>query len=118
MCIGAGHYSLVLVATPLVLAILWGFRYVTRPIDSVHEERSPIGMDGSFDAIRIDDLLMENGLICRSRVFERTGTQVCCTILVSPQGHEQLLKQLLDDDTIRDARDTAASGHDYTRGFR
>lgn len=107
MCIGAGHYSLVLVATPLVLAILWGFRYVTRLIDSVHEERSyHIGMDGSFNTIRIDDLLMENGLICQSRVFERTGTQVCCTMHIAclSKGHEQLLKQLLDDDTIREVR--------------
>lgn len=107
MCIGAGNYKLVMVATPLVLAVLWSFRYVTRLIDSVHEECTyRIVMEGAFDTERINGLLADSSLICQSRVFERTGRQVCCSMHVAgpAKGHQQLLKQLLEDPGITEIR--------------
>ena len=100
MGIGAGLYALVFAATPLILAILWSFRHVTRLIDICHEERSyRIVMEGAFDVSRIDGLLAECHLVCQSRVYDRAGRQVGCTLHVGGpgRGHEQLVDRLLAD---------------------
>jgi putative Mg2+ transporter-C (MgtC) family protein len=100
MGIGAGLYTLVFTATPLVVAILWSFRRLTRLIDSLHEERAyRIVMEDAFDTARIDGLLAECRLVCQSRVYDRAGRQVGCTLHVTgpARGHERLVERLLAD---------------------
>lgn len=107
MGLGAGHYSLVFSATPLVLAILWSFRRVTHLVDSIHEERAyRVVMEGAFDTVRINGLLGEFRLVCQSRVFERVGRHVSCTMHVTgpARSHERLVERLLGDPAILELR--------------
>jgi putative Mg2+ transporter-C (MgtC) family protein len=83
MGIGAGCHALVLVVTIVAVGVLWGFRWITRAIDAVHEERAyHVGMRGRFDANAIDALLRTARLKCHSRVFGRSEGIVSCTLYV------------------------------------
>jgi putative Mg2+ transporter-C (MgtC) family protein len=105
MGIGAGEYSTVLLATAVVLVVLWFFPYLERWIDILHHTETYL------ITFALDDALLETISIsiaaCSLKTVQvqlrKCDHSYCCSwkTVGKPRDHARLLDRLLQDPRIQ-----------------
>ncbi len=108
MAIGAGEYTLALLATLVILLVLWAFPKLESWIDNLRRTRTyevvtsltPDRIDG------LEQLIVSNGLQVTNMKRMKVQGDIICTweVVGTPQAHENLLQALFDLPDVREVR--------------
>ena len=99
--IGVGYWSFVLYAMAIILVVLWGFPWLERKMENLHEVRTyelTVPNDPALYA-RLDGLWGEYKLRVLSRKINKEGEERVCVWRVGgrPHQHQAVLAVLLND---------------------
>ncbi len=105
MGVGAGQYTLAIIAAAIMMVVLWFFPYIERLIDRLREERN-YEMSFAFDMRKfreINALFSAHHLRVKTHKQEKAGAELNCTweVFGSPANHDALTAALLSDPTIK-----------------
>ncbi len=106
--IGGGHTILVLVATGIILIVLWGFPPLEHWIDRLRQTQTyqVVAIFSPETLTELEKAFTESGLTLTSHKCIKSGTDVIVTrgTSGSPAKHERLLQQLLAMPTVKEIR--------------
>ena len=105
MGIGAGYWNFVLVATAIILVVLWGFPWLERGLEAMSEVRTyEITIPNDPDCYaQVDDLWKEYRLRVISRKIHKEGEERVCTwrVIGKPGNHKAVVVILLNNADVR-----------------
>ena len=106
--IGVGYWSFVLYATAIILVILWGFPWLERKMENLHEVRTyelTVPNDPARYA-RLEGLWEEYQLRVLSRKINKEGEERVCVWRVGgrPKQHEAIVSFLLNEADVQRMR--------------
>jgi len=108
MGVGSGQVGLTVVATLIILVVLWFFPVLEVAIDRMRETRSyEITLPTAAEKVaHLDGVFEQCGLKVHSHRQTKTGDHLLCTWVASGslKKHEALVKALFDDPDVRGFR--------------
>jgi len=106
--IGGGHIILVLVATGIILIVLWGFPPLEHWIDRLRQTQTyeVVATFSPETLTELEKAFTESGLALTSHKCIKSGTDMIVTwgTSGSPAKHERLLQQLLAMPAVKEVR--------------